>query len=457
MVSFSINRPDTRTNSFNSMHSFRFYLRLLLGAWLLTACRPTAPDVQPDPGPTAPSQGIPTEIGKPVGSPIQKTIGPAGGSISTADGALTLIIPAGALKEDTPIAVQPVENTAPGGTGLGYELSPKNLELAKPAELVWNYGEKDVQGSAPEALGLAVQQPDRTWLGRRNMTLNKAGRKASARVSKLQPAAFYEQYFMEPTEATVAPGETQKLNVYFQLGGPAVRDKDGSIDDLLTPLTHPELLKATDVKNWRVNGQNLDDRVDPQLGGLGVDPVNATATYLAPTRIPKQNQMAVSVEVLLKGTTSKLMLLSNLTVEGANGFQINGVNVDTAEVMSIVVAYGQLLQLGLAEKVSTGGKNQALVSLTIGSNFSGTGAYSVDDKGQVLITGQDRNRKSWSSYYHTRTGKKVVGPLTVRITEYDAQKKRVAGRFSGTLHHYDQQTDKHETASVSARFRATGY
>lgn len=427
------------------MQSSRLFFGLLLGGWLLTACQPTPTDIQPGPDTNPPATGIPTEVGKPLGSPIQKTIGPAGGSISTPDGALTLIIPAGALKEDTPITVQPVENKAPGGTGLGYELSPKNLELAKPAELVWNYPDKDVQGSAPEALGMAVQQPDRTWLGRRDLTLNKAGRRVSARVSKLQPAAFYEQFFMRPDEASIAPGETQQLSVFFMPGR-----RDNEMHDVLA---EPILLKGPVLKNWRVNGQDLNNRVDPQLGGLSAVDGEASATYLAPNRIPKQNQIAVSVEVAPKGTTTKLILVSNLTVEGANNFKLNGNVVDTAEVITFAVADGQLFQVGLAEGLDKGDK-QATVILTIGSAFSRGGNYVVDNSEQVHVSGKDRNRKHWSSSYTPRAGKKVYGPLHVLITDYDPQKKRVVGKFSGTLHYYDERTDKHETTTVSASFRA---
>ncbi|MBO0932518.1 hypothetical protein [Fibrella aquatilis] len=438
------------------MHSSRFVLGLLLGGWLLTACQPTANGVDPAPAPTAPVPGIPTEVGKPLGSPIQKTIGPAGGSLSTADNALTLIIPPGALKKDTLITVQPVENKAPGGTGLGYAFSPQNLELAKPAELVWNYQVNDVEGSAPEALGLAVQQPDRTWLGRRDIILNKASRKASARVNKLQPAAFYEQYYMEPAKASLALGESQQLTVYFQSGRRELSD-NSTIDDFFTPLTTPEALKAADVKNWRVNGQDLAERVDIQLGHLTPNQTKAEATYLVPGAMPEKNKIAVSVEVLLTGTNAKLMLVSNLTIEGANGFKLNGVTEPNAALLMFMVAHGQAFQVGMAEGSHLAGEeNVALVSMSIKQNFTGTGTYTASgsDDSQLFIEGQDRNKKSWSSVYYPRTGGQVVGPLTVKITDYDREKKKVAGQFSGTLHYYDSKTDKHETTSVSGHFRA---
>jgi hypothetical protein len=84
------------------------------------------------------SQGTPTEMGKPIAPPVQAAIGLVGGTISTPDKSLTLVIPPGALSKETNISIQLIENTAWSGIGPGYELGPKSLEIAKPAELVWN-------------------------------------------------------------------------------------------------------------------------------------------------------------------------------------------------------------------------------------------------------------------------------------------------------------------------------
>lgn len=414
----------------------------ILAGWWLAACQPTKTELPPEPSP--PIQGTPTERGKPLGSPVQKIIGPAGGILTTLDERLTLFIPAGALPDETSITLQPVENKAWGGTGLGYELYPLNLGLAKPASLIWHYQDTDLVGSVPEALGIARQQADHSWKGQRNLSLDKTGRKITTPIDTFQTVAFYEQYFLKPAQARVAPAETIQLDAYGQAG----HEDDPTAP---FPLVQPTRLKATEVTNWLVNGQDVLDIQHPQLGGMSLLDKSASAIYLAPTRIPGQNQLAVSVEVLLT-TKAKLFLITNLVIEGANVFKLGAVQVDSAEVGTIGLVDGQFFQISLSERPLTHA-NQAFVTLSM-LPFVGTGQYEITGTGQVRISAVDRNRKNWSDSYTPRIGKKIIGPLTVHITEYDRDKKRVAGHFSGTLHHYDDRTDTHESTTLSAHFRA---
>ncbi|QRR01372.1 hypothetical protein [Dyadobacter sandarakinus] len=415
---------------------------------VLTACQPGESGLVPEPEPQHPTQGTPTEVGKPLGNPIQKTIGPAGGSITASDSSVTLMIPAGALKADTPISIQPIENKAWGGAGMGYELTPKNLELSKPAELVWNYKDADVTGSAPEALGIAFQQADHSWKGHGSITVDKIRKTVKAKVVEFVPVAFYESYFMDPVKSSVVPAEQLSLTIYFQEG------HEDDIEDkiVLSPLTEPKRLKKEEVRNWRVNGLDLSNTVDPLLGGLSVSGNGAAAYYLAPNKIPAANEIAISVEVILKNTKAKLILISQVTIEGANHFSFSGAKVDSAEVGTIAVADGEFFQISLAERKITGDA-QAMMVLSM-LPFNGLGLYNVTDNGKVTIHAQASNRKSWSDSYYPRVGKKVIGPLSVTITEYNKAKKLVAGRIDGTMHYYDKETNKHETTQVSAKFKA---
>ena len=420
----------------------------MLACCIFSACQPGESGSGAEPEPQLPTKGTPTEVGKPLGAPIQKMIGPAGGSISAADSSVMLFIPAGALKADTPISIQPTENKAWGGTGLGYELTPKNLELSKPAELVWNYKEADVAGSAPEALGIAFQQPDKSWKGRGGLEIDKIQKKAKAKVIELMPVAFYESFFIDPVKSSVVPAEQLSLTIFYQQG-----HKDEMEDKIvLNPLTEPTKLKKDEVKNWRVNGLDLENTVDPLLGALTITGNGAAATYLAPNKIPKSNEVAISAEVILKNTKAKLTLVAHVTIEGANRFSFSGAKVDSAEVGTMAVVDGELFQISLSERRLTG-EAQAMIVLSM-LPFNGVGSYPVVDNGQVRIHAQSGNRKSWSDSYYPRAGKKIIGPLDVFISSYDKNKKRVEGKISGTLHYYDEKTNKHETTEVSAKFKA---
>ena len=424
------------------MKTIIYFFTILLLNWFLLACNATD-NPSPDAEPEIPTQGTPTATGKPAGQSVTKIIGPEGGTITTPDNLLTIKIPAGALRKETTVSIQPVENKAWSGVGLGYEITPKDLVLAKPAELTWHYSDSDVAGSAPEALGIAFQQDDNSWQGRSNVTVDRQSRQISTPVTKLRTAAFFEQYYLEPKVKSVAPAERQKLDVYFHPGY--------SETEILVPLVR-SVLKSTEVKNWRINGIDLKGEIDQLLGGLAPIKDGASATYIAPSHVPKNNSVAVSVEVNLKGTKSKLILISNLTIAGENNFKINGSRVDSADVVVMAVADGKLFQIALGEPQGEQSK-QAMVNLNI-MPFSGTGTYQVEPNDIVTIHAYDSNAKRFSESYSPRGGKKVYGPVTVYITEYDALKKVVKGGFSGTLHNYDEKTDKHESATVSANFRA---
>lgn len=414
----------------------------LLACCILSACQPGESGSEPEP--QLPTQGAPTEVGKPLGAPIQKTIGPAGGTISTPDTSVTLVIPAGALSADTPISIQPTENKAWGGAGLGYELTPKNLELSKPAELVWNYKDSDVTGSAPEALGIAYQQPDRTWKGTRKLNIDIIKKKVAAPVTKLLPLAFYEAYYMDPDQSSILPTEQLQLTVFFNEG-----HKDNKTEGV--PLLQPTVLKSKDVKNWRLNGLDVNGQFDPEMGILEPGTQKASAQYRAPNHIPKANQMAVSVEVVLPGK-GKLILISGITVEGANSFSFAGAKVDSAEVATVAIVDGSFLQISLSERHLTE-PDQAMISFSL-LPFNGPGTYEVSDNTAVNVGGYDRSGKPWKEGYYPRNSTRKYGPMTVTILEYNKTSNRVKGIISGTFHFYDREKDKHETTQLTVRFAA---
>ena len=97
----------------------------------LTACVIAfATCVENDPGVVTPEdeKPEPTMVGIPIGIPVTKTIGPAGGAISIA-GEVELIIPVGALSSDTEISIQPLTNNAPNGNGNAYRFGPEGTKF----------------------------------------------------------------------------------------------------------------------------------------------------------------------------------------------------------------------------------------------------------------------------------------------------------------------------------------
>jgi hypothetical protein len=141
-------------------------LSLCLG---FTACEKKeviTPGKEVVPGTGVPFEGEPTPVGTPTGDKVSQSIGVGGGVIRTADGKLSLTIPAGALSQPTTISLQPIENKAFLGIGSAYEFSPDGLKFAKPAQLTVKYEAGSLGGTSPEAIGIAFQDAKHAWQGK---------------------------------------------------------------------------------------------------------------------------------------------------------------------------------------------------------------------------------------------------------------------------------------------------
>src|SRR5713101_6531496 len=114
-----------------------------------------------------------TEVGTPVGDKVTKDIGPAGGTLVSPDGRLTLTVPPNALTETLPFAIQPVTNKFEAGLGLSYRLEPEGKTFATPLDISVHYDDHDLEGTFPEALSIAYQDKDGAWHMQQAIELNK--------------------------------------------------------------------------------------------------------------------------------------------------------------------------------------------------------------------------------------------------------------------------------------------
>ncbi|MCM3878313.1 MAG: hypothetical protein NEA02_18085, partial [Thermoanaerobaculia bacterium] len=124
----------------------------------------------------------------PPATPSSATIGPAGGSIRSDDGRLTLRVPAGALASSTSLSfVTDPANDAPQATGPSYTLSPGGLAFSRPALLELRYGRNDLFGTAPGALGIAFKDGS-TWYVVTGGSINPAAHTLTVPIGSTSPA-----------------------------------------------------------------------------------------------------------------------------------------------------------------------------------------------------------------------------------------------------------------------------
>ena len=84
------------------------------------------------------------------------TVGTTGGMVATADGALQVVIPAGALPSDVTVTVAPATPPATGSVGTVYEIGPTGTHFSTPITLTLQYDPTKLGGTDPAMLRVAT-------------------------------------------------------------------------------------------------------------------------------------------------------------------------------------------------------------------------------------------------------------------------------------------------------------
>ncbi len=258
-------------------------LGLALAAFCFS-CDPDKAPVTPAPDdnsgtPTTPVTGAVTPVGTPEGTPLTATIGPAGGSIQSADQRIRISIPAGALTENKTISVQPLTNQCPSGTGQAFRLTPHGLTFAKPATLTFQYDEQDVNGSAPEFLRVAYQNEKGSWQSPSLKSIDTTAHTVTIGTTHFSDWSLFQNVYLSPLRGGfIDPGG--QLNLMVQVH---VEASPGSDDELLVPLDN--LLDNKYIESWKVEGE----------GSLKSMKSSNMNMYQAPNHIPARNPVAITV------------------------------------------------------------------------------------------------------------------------------------------------------------------
>lgn len=230
----------------------------------------------------------------------QKTIGPEGGSISSEDGRMQIIIPAGALKQNQEISIQSISNANPAGNGLAYRLGPHGKKFAKPVTIRFSYKRNDGSTGHPDLQGIAYQGEDGTWMSVGGGSMDTVKKIISVETTHFSDWSQFESMRLEPANPIVGVGETAQLKLIQYLRP----------EDLLpltakagkeTPFGIPYLMDPQAIKGWHLSGPG------------SLSQAGNKCVYKAPTAINgRKASAAVSVE--LKAAVRKLLLITNVTV-----------------------------------------------------------------------------------------------------------------------------------------------
>ncbi|WP_144051854.1 hypothetical protein [Fibrisoma limi] len=397
--------------------TFRYFL---LAGWLLlgglNGCKPDQTEVDPSkpnteqPNPT----GEVTEVGQPDGVVISKTIGPEGGTLSTADGRIRLTLPAGAIDKATTISIQPITNHTPNGVGQSYRFMPDGLQFKKPATLTFHHTESDVEDSAPSALGVAYQRTNKIWYAVPGKQVDTQKREVSVAMPHFSDWSLFEQFHLTGSGSFLDLGESMTLEVVE-----------------IAPLTgngeEPLISKTT-------GGQANDGLKWALIGEGTLKPDKHAATYTAPRTLPKQNPVTISVEMTFANSPVKLILVREVYI-GRGYIKLNFLGQERLYTLGVFLddeepEYSAII----------GGTSSEMFSINFSNGKEGSVIpfYYDREPGKCRVNFEFNGGKQYDSGHDWCNGEDMIANGQVVLEKYEPG-KFVKGTISGNLIDYEDE------------------
>lgn len=385
------------------------YIGLILAlATSLVGCNknPLAPGLHDNPPVSRPA-------GEPTGDQEHFRIGAAGGSFQSADGKLTVTVPAGAVANPTDFSLQPISNTSDAGVGTGFRLLPHGVQFEKPISIKFSYAHLVDSLPSEDVLSIAYQSQNGYWNMVRPHTLNKTEKTIETPSTHFSDWIMITWLKLIPVQSTLGANDKQTFTILNyhpysdDLLAPLV-----SSDETTLPLGEGKPIPGNIVKRWQLNGPG-------KLEGKGNN-----ATYTAPSTIGA-NKTATAV-AHLESKQHQLMLLSHIQlVEEGIHFTING--GDWRHIPGHVAALADLGKSGLAGEgpndvftmiwQGTSGNfpwgyegDGAQMTITPPGHSTYHGAFYLNGNEEVVISGGSIKVDNWGPVGTTVTGSFTVTP-----------------------------------------------
>ena len=166
-----------------------------------------------------------TARGEAIGPIAEATIPTTGDTLASADERLTFDIPTGALGVPTTIPIQAIGNESPGGSGLGYRLSPEGSTFASPVKLTFRYAKADVDGGLPGDLRIDYQDGQGRWNAPKKRTLDEAAKTLTVEATHFSDWSLLSGFQLRPRSASVGAGKSIDLALVICQTGDAGSDE----------------------------------------------------------------------------------------------------------------------------------------------------------------------------------------------------------------------------------------
>jgi hypothetical protein len=238
-------------------------------------------------------------FGKPDGTPASKEMGAAGGQITSADGKVELIFPAGALAKTTLISIQPVANLDVQGSGKGYRFEPSGIEFKKQVQMIFHYTDEQAEVCPPDAMAFASQDHE----GRRSYfeydDIDTVSKSIKCFIQHFSEYSLYNQMMLRADTYMLSADDTTIVEI---VDTSRISTEGINIGDF-----EYASIRRRDASHWYVNDKENGDKyfgtIDPVRVPIGKhDATNAN--YVAPHYLPAKNP--VTIKLVLSYYSKKL-------------------------------------------------------------------------------------------------------------------------------------------------------
>ena len=241
-----------------------------------------------------------TAIGKPDGVKAEMKIGRDGGSFTSSDGKVNLIIPEGAVSKKTTFSIQPVTNLMPNGNGKAYQLEPSGIQFQKPVQLLFHYDPEESEDSMQLLMAIAMQDDKGQWHGLNEFTLDTVAKTISGNINHFSIWATFDQLKLKtmPGGNRLKVKKTQLLGIWGVFADKEEKDSRG--------LSKLKIMKSPLFGAWFVDGFIKGNaEVGTLEKGIVAESDAKYNEYTAPANVPDKNPVTISVNLALNSYTFK--------------------------------------------------------------------------------------------------------------------------------------------------------
>lgn len=235
----------------------------------------------------------PAAKGTTTGTAATQMIDGTGGTVTSSDGRLEVIVPAGMFTTATEVGIQPITNTAPNGVGVAYRLTPEGTTFSQPVTVKFHLDA--TQAIAIDSSFVVTQHGDGLWYSQPQQARDAST--VSVPAQHFSDWAVSYLLLLDPSDAHVKVNASQTYK-------PTVLPvpEDGKLNNPSREVPVPVAVPLSDFPGtpiWEVNSTAGSDTV----GYIAGD--KTSANFVAPESVPNPAEVEISVKMEIGGSMTK--------------------------------------------------------------------------------------------------------------------------------------------------------